>query len=97
MVMNGARLRALRLCSRRATISFPTPLSPVIRTFASLRAAEASECRRVRILRVGAGRRVRNHDRAHALRRRMAPRTLVFLSAPLDDLVLPFAYATPPD
>src|SRR2546428_6628722 len=27
----------------------------------------------------------------------MAPRTFVLFSAPLDDLVLPFAYAAPPD
>ena len=39
---NGLRPRGERECSRRATISFPVPLSPSTRTVASLVAARAT-------------------------------------------------------
>src|SRR5947209_2089105 len=39
IVTSGVWARRLRWCTRRAITSFPTPLSPVMRTFASERAA----------------------------------------------------------
>ena len=48
-VMNGACERRLVPCSRWATISLPTPLSPVISTFASVPAAYPTSSSTVRI------------------------------------------------
>jgi hypothetical protein len=66
MVTSGAAARLLRRWISRETTSFPTPVSPVIKTFASERAASSMLAMSVRIASVRADQtRIQRHPGTH--------------------------------